>query len=79
VGSNYFKHRILLLENKLDKKIEAIRVDKGKEADIKAGTPVAVKKTQITNPLNTGEVQGVVMGEGVTMHDSLIPTANGDQ
>jgi len=79
VGSHiYFKHRILLLEHKkLDKEFEAIRAGKGKEQGIKAGTPVAVKKTQVTNPLDTGEVQGVVVGEGVTMHDSLIPTANG--
>jgi len=40
---------------------------------------VAGKKTQATNPLDTGEVQGMVVGEGVTMLYRLIPTANGDQ
>jgi len=83
VGSHiYFKHRILLLEHKkLDKELEVIRVDKKKDVElqgINAGTPVAVEKIQVTTPLDTGEVQGVVVGEGVTMHYRLILTTNGD-
>ena len=79
----YFKHQTLLLKHKkLDKEIERIRVNKEKEVElqqIKAGTAVAIEKIKATNPLGAGEVQGVVVGEGVTMRYRLAPGLEGAQ
>jgi len=84
VGSHiYFKHQAFLLEHKrLDKEIVSIKINKEKEVElqnIKAGTAMAVEKIKATNPLDTGEVQGEVVGEGVTMRYRLIPGPEGAQ